>query len=106
MKLGEILARATAKPDLDLNPLEKNAVIIPNYHIRFNPRSHLRKCTYSGIKKNNSGFDKYYFHRWYQAGGDLQENGTVDVGAILEAEEGNIIAVWDIEEIKFEVEAI
>jgi hypothetical protein len=54
----------------------------------------LRACSLQG--------KRYYFHRWFEEGGQLDDGGTIDIGAILEDEEGNIIKAWSITEITFE----
>lgn len=61
----------------------------------------LRTCTFEG--------KKHYFHMWFQEGGFDSRNstvmdGSIDIGAILEDENGNIQKVWKISEIKFDVE--
>ena len=61
----------------------------------------LRKCTYNG--KN------YYFHQWFQEGGfqpnhyasGVFQEGSIDIGAILEDESGQIEKVFDVGKIKF-----
>ena len=55
----------------------------------------LRVCTYRG--------EKHYFHRWFDEGGQLDNGGTIDIGAILEDEEGNIQKTFAIADIKFDV---
>ena len=58
----------------------------------------LRACTFRG--------KRYFFHRWFQEGGQLDDGGCIDIGAVLEDEQGNIQKVFAISEIKFEVEVV
>lgn len=54
----------------------------------------LRKCEYKE--------GKYYFHTWFQEGGQLNDNGTIDIGCVLEnCCNGKIIKVYDIQNIQF-----
>ena len=108
MRYIDIFAITKTKPKLkEPYEIEKGSAIVPKWTLSgLNHRSHLRKCSYSGRGKYHTNFDKFYFHRWFQEGGQLEQNGDIDVGAILETEEGNIIKVWDIEKIKFEVEEL
>ena len=50
----------------------------------------LRKCMYQG--------KVYYFHLWFQEGN--MENG-IDVGAVLEDENGKTSKVWEVSDIEF-----
>lgn len=59
-------------------------------------RSSLRHCTY----KDKS----YYFHTWIQESEPDTGGTLMYVGAILEDEDGNISKVFDITEIKFNLE--
>lgn len=56
----------------------------------------LRMCTFRN--------KQYLFHQWFQEGGDLNNGGSIDVGAILEDFEGHIEKVWHINEIVFRQE--
>jgi len=51
----------------------------------------LRQCMYQG--------NKYEFHRWFQEGSSSEDG--VDLGALLEDENGNIIKVWRVTDIQF-----
>lgn len=54
----------------------------------------------------------YYFHQWFQEGffqpnsysSETFQKGSIDIGAILEDETGQVNKVFDITEIKFERE--
>ena len=58
----------------------------------------LRKCTFMG--------KEHIFHTWFQEGGfDTNINGmdgSIDVGAVLEDEKGNVRKAFNITDIKFE----
>jgi len=58
-------------------------------------RKDLRPCLLNG--------ERHYFHRWFDEGGQLDDGGTMDIGAILEDSEGNVKKVFNITDIKFDV---
>jgi len=65
----------------------------------------LRPCIYKA--------EQHYFHTWFQEGGfqpnhyasGTYQEGSIDIGAVLEDTNGQIKKVFDINEIKFEVQS-
>lgn len=54
----------------------------------------LRKCNYKE--------EQFYFHTWFQEGGQLDDGGTIDIGAVLEnCCNGKVIKAFDIDKIQF-----
>jgi hypothetical protein len=61
----------------------------------------LRKCEYKG--------ENHSFHCWFQEGGfqpnhyasGVFQEGTIDIGAVIEDDSGQIKKVFDIANIKF-----